>query len=64
VVTGVGIAYAAGLQMQALLAGVRPGDLWTFASAVILCFFTTLVGSLLPAVRAARVDPAIAIRSE
>jgi predicted permease len=64
VVTGVGIAYAAGLQMQALLAGVRPGDLWTFASAVILCFFTTLVGSLLPAVRAARVDPTIAIRSE
>jgi predicted permease len=64
VVMGVAIAYGAGLQMQALLAGVKPGDVATFASAVVLCFFTALVGSLLPALRAARVDPTIAIRSE
>jgi ABC-type lipoprotein release transport system permease subunit len=50
--------------MQALLAGVRPGDLATFLAAVGLCFLMTMAGSLMPAVRAVRIDPTVAIRAE
>ena len=35
-----------------------------FASAAILCVVMTLVGSLLPTLRAVRVDPATAFRTE
>ena len=50
--------------MQALLAGLKPGDALTFASALGLCLIMTLLGSLLPALRAVRIDPIAAIRSE
>ena len=46
------LAYAAGRAMQALLAGVKPGDPVTFLTAAALCVLMTLMGSLLPAVRA------------
>jgi len=61
---GVVLAYAAGRAMQGLLAGVRPGDALTFASAVGLCLLMTVLGSLLPALRAVHIDPIAAIRSE
>jgi predicted permease len=64
VVPGAAIAYAAGRGMEALLAGVKPGDLPTFAVAAGLCAATTILGSLRPAIRASRVDPMAAIRSE
>ena len=64
VLPGLAIAYAAGRAMQSLLAGVQPSDPVTFAAAGILCVFLTIVGSLLPTVRAARVDPATAFRAE
>jgi putative ABC transport system permease protein len=64
VIPGVALAYAAGRAMQALLAGVKPGDPVTFLTAAALCVLMTLLGSLLPAVRAVRVDPIAAIRSE
>jgi ABC-type lipoprotein release transport system permease subunit len=50
--------------MQTLLAGVNPADAATFAAAGVLCVVMTLIGSLLPAMRAARVDPATAFRAE
>jgi ABC-type lipoprotein release transport system permease subunit len=50
--------------MQSLLAGVEPGDAVTFAAAGLLCVVMTLVGSLLPTMRAARVDPATAFRAD
>ena len=50
--------------MESLLAGVKPGDAITFAAAVGLCLLMSLVGSLLPALRAVRVDPLTVIRSE
>jgi len=62
--SGVALAYAAGHAMQSLLAGVKPADTVTFASAVGLCMAMSLVGSLLPALRAVRVDPLAVIRSE
>jgi putative ABC transport system permease protein len=58
------LAYVAARLMQALLAGVQPGDLPTFLSAAGLCVVMTLLGSLLPALRAVRIDPMTAIRSE
>jgi predicted permease len=61
---GVALAYAASMKLQGILAGVRPSDPVTFLSAAGLCVFMTLVGSLAPALRAVRVDPSIAMRSE
>jgi putative ABC transport system permease protein len=64
VVPGLALAYVAARLMQALLAGVQPGDLPTFLSAAGLCLVMTLVGSFLPALRAVRIDPMTAIRTD
>jgi putative ABC transport system permease protein len=64
VVPGMFIAYAAGRAMQSLLAGVEPADTITFIGAGALCLVMTLVGSLVPTLRAARVDPATAFRAD
>jgi putative ABC transport system permease protein len=64
IVVGVGLAYGAGRGLQALLAGVAPGDAGTFGAAIGLCLFMTLVGSFIPAMRAVRIDPVSAIRTE
>jgi len=64
VVPGVALAYVAGRMMEALLVGVRPGDVATFASVVGLAIVMTLAGCLMPTLRALRVDPITAIRTE
>jgi predicted permease len=64
VVPGVLLAYVAGRSMQALLAGVQPGDLVTFTSAAALSAAMTLAGCMLPALRAVHVDPLTAMRAE
>jgi predicted permease len=64
VLPGLLIAYLGGRAMQSLLAGIRPGDVLTFGAAGALCIVMTLVGSLLPTLRAVRVDPATALRAE
>ena len=64
IVPGVALAYAAGRSMQALLAGVAPADMPTMAAAVGLSALMTIVGSLMPALRALRVDPITALRAE
>jgi predicted permease len=61
---GLALAYATGRGLQALLAGVGPGDAPTFLVAVGLCALMTLAGSLLPALRAVRVDPVAVMRTE
>jgi putative ABC transport system permease protein len=63
-VPGIALAYAAGQTLQALLAGVTPSDPTAFAAAVTLCALMTLIGTLLPTVRALRIDPIRALRSE
>jgi ABC-type lipoprotein release transport system permease subunit len=50
--------------MAALLAGVRPEDPLTITVAAALCLATAAVGCLRPALQAARVDPATALRAE
>ncbi len=64
VIPGIVLAAAAGGAMRGLLVGVRPDDFATFAAAVLLCGAMTLVGSLLPTLRAVRVDPASSLRAE
>jgi len=64
VVPGIALAYAAGRSMQALLAGVPPADVPTFVGAAALAIVMTLAGSLLPTLRALRVDPIRALRTE
>jgi len=61
---GAAAAWLAGSSMRALLAGVDPADLPTFSAAVGLCGLMAVSGSLIPAMRAIRVDPASAIRVE
>ena len=50
--------------LLALLAGVSPADPLTFASAASLAMAMVLAGSAVPALRAMRVDPAVATRAE
>jgi predicted permease len=64
VVLGMALAYVAGRAMQALLAGIPPTDPATFLLAAILCLLMTVAGSLVPSLRAIRVDPIAAIRAE
>ena len=61
---GAAIAYAGGRAIESLLAGVSPADGPTFLAAAGLAFVMTLLGSLVPALRAARLDPAQVIRTE
>jgi predicted permease len=61
---GAAAGYAAGRSMEAVLAGVRPADAATFASAIALVGIMMIVGTLVPTMRALRVDPIRAIRVE
>jgi putative ABC transport system permease protein len=59
----VGAAVAA-QSLQRFLYGVSSGDALTFAAVPVLLAAVALVACLVPARRAARVDPLIALRSE
>jgi hypothetical protein len=61
---GLLLGYAAARGLEALLAGVSPADVATFAGAGALAVTTALLGSLLPAWRATRVDPLKVMRVE
>src|SRR6185503_6688475 len=63
-VLGLGLAYAAGRSLEALLFGVRPADAATFLAVTGLAALMTLVGCLRPAVRAIRLNPIEVIRAE
>ena len=62
VAIGMAAAYGAGRWMETLLAGVSPHDPAVFATATGLTVLLTLAGTLLPALRAARVSPLEATR--
>jgi predicted permease len=61
---GVAVGYAAARGMSALLFGVRPEDPLTLGVAALLCLLTAAIGCVQPAMRAARVDPMMALRSD
>ncbi len=63
---GIAIGIAGSLALtralSSLLFGVKPNDPITFAAVIVLILFAALLACYLPARRAARVDPAIALR--
>jgi len=65
-VLGIGIgtagAFMAGRLMSSWLYGVQANDALTFASVAVLLLLIALAACYIPAARATRVDPVIALR--
>ena len=64
IVPGIAAGYAAARGMRAILFGVEPADPATILVAAALVLVMTLAGSLIPALRAVRVSPMVALRAE
>jgi len=54
---GLGAAFALGRIASSVIYGVSSRDLATFASATLLIVFISFAASLIPALRATRIDP-------
>lgn len=63
-VIGLVLSTIMGRLLEAMLVGVQPLDLMTFASVTIVLALTAAVSIAGPAWRAARIDPAVALRGE
>jgi len=63
-IVGVPLAFAVGRVTESLLFGVRASDPLVFAAAVLLLGGVALLGGYLPARKAARIDPMVALRYE
>jgi len=50
--------------MASLLFGVSPTDLATFTAVPVILITTAMIASYVPALRATRVDPVVALRDE
>jgi putative ABC transport system permease protein len=64
VLVGVGLALAAGRFMSTLLFGVDSTDPMTFSAVALVLLGTAALAAWVPARRATRVDPMVALRSE
>jgi putative ABC transport system permease protein len=63
-VVGLGGAYAVGQFISGMLIGTSPNDPATFIAVSLTLIAVVLAATFLPARRAARIDPAIALRCE
>ena len=64
IAVGIAVALASSRLIAELLFGLRPTDSATIATAVLVLVAVSAVASYLPARRAARVDPMVALRAE
>jgi predicted permease len=64
IVVGLGVAFAAGRLVDTLLFGLAPTDVITFFLAVGLMLLVSAIAGYLPARRASRVDPMVALHYE
>jgi len=63
-VAGSLLAVAGSRFLESMLFGVEPLDAITFASVALILVLTALIATAAPAWRAARIDPAVALRNE
>jgi ABC-type antimicrobial peptide transport system permease subunit len=63
VVAGVPLSIATGRALAGALFGVGPVDAAALLTAVVVLLLTAMAAAVLPALRAARVDPVAALRS-
>jgi putative ABC transport system permease protein len=63
-VIGLPLAYVTARTFAALLFGVTPADVFTYAASAVALLLVALAAALVPAQRAARVDPIMALRAE
>jgi putative ABC transport system permease protein len=61
---GIAIAFAFGHLISSLTYGVKPSDPLTFVLVSVLLVLVAFLASVIPAYRAARVDPMVALRYE
>jgi predicted permease len=64
ILTGLLVARLLVRFVASFLFGVRPGDPLTYASVAVVLALAAVVATLVPARRATRVDPALALRSD
>ena len=64
IAAGVACSLVAAILMRKLLFGVRPWDLPTFVVVAVALAFCALLASYIPARRAAKLDPMVALRYE
>jgi len=61
---GIPIALSLSRYLQSLLFGLKPADGWSIFFVVVIIGLMALVASVIPARRATRIDPVIALRCE
>jgi putative ABC transport system permease protein len=64
IILGLGGSFALTRYLQSLLFGIAPNDPMTLVGVCVLLAGVTLAACLVPAARAARIDPSAALRSE
>jgi putative ABC transport system permease protein len=62
--TGIGGAFALARMLSSVLNGVTPTDSTTFVAVSVLLAVVAMAASLVPALRATRIDPLVALRNE